>query len=103
MEVISGIIHAISRILTITVFIISMYYLCISFFGIWRKKDRRDVKPKKSFALIVAAHNEEIVIGNVVDSLNNLDYPKELYDVYVIADNCTDKTALNAESRGAIT
>jgi len=101
-EVISGIIHAISRILTITVFIISMYYLCISFFGIWRKKDRRDVKPKKSFALIVAAHNEEIVIGNVVDSLNNLDYPKELYDVYVIADNCTDKTALNAESRGAI-
>ncbi len=102
MEVISGIIHAISRILTITVFIISMYYLCISFFGIWRKKDRRDVKPKKSFALIVAAHNEEIVIGNVVDSLNNLDYPKELYDVYVIADNCTDKTALNAESRGAI-
>lgn len=102
MEVVSNVIHEISRIITVTVFIISMYYLCISFFGIWRKKDDKKVEPKKSFALIVAAHNEEIVISNIVNSLNSLDYPKELYDVYVIADNCTDKTALRASEKGAI-
>lgn len=102
MEVVSSIIHEISRIITITVFIISMYYLFISFFGIWRKKESIKVEPKKSFALIVAAHNEEVVIGNIVDSLNNLEYPKELYDVYVIADNCTDETALKARAKGAI-
>ncbi|WP_027623329.1 glycosyltransferase family 2 protein [Clostridium lundense] len=102
MEVVSSIIHEISRIITITVFIISMYYLFISFFGIWRKKENIKVEPKKSFALIVAAHNEEIVIGNIVDSLNNLEYPKELYDVYVIADNCTDETAIKAREKGAI-
>ncbi|WP_243108727.1 glycosyltransferase family 2 protein [Clostridium rectalis] len=102
MEIFYNIIHDVSRIITITVFIVSMYYLCISFFGIWRKKDNRKVEPEKKFALIVAAHNEEIVIGNIVDSLNNLDYPKELYDVYVIADNCTDKTASKAKEKGAI-
>ena len=29
-----------------------------------------------------------------------LDYPKELYDIFVIADNCTDKTAKIAKGYG---
>ncbi|OFI05434.1 beta-monoglucosyldiacylglycerol synthase [Clostridium acetireducens DSM 10703] len=102
MDVLKEIIHYSSRILTYTVFFISMYYLCISFFGIWRKKDTKKVKDQKSFALIVAAHNEEIVIANVVESLKKLDYPKELYDIFVIADNCSDKTAIKAKNAGAI-
>ncbi|WP_097025585.1 glycosyltransferase family 2 protein [Clostridium peptidivorans] len=102
MELIGDIIYFTSRIFTQVVFTISMYYLCISFFGIWRKKDNTKVNPQKSFALIVAAHNEEIVIGNIVDSLHGLDYPRELYDIFVIADNCTDQTAAKASSRGAI-
>lgn len=102
MELIGDIIHFTSRIFTQVVFTISLYYLCISFFGIWRKKDNTKVNPQKSFALIVAAHNEEIVIGNIVDSLHGLDYPRELYDIFVIADNCTDQTAAKASSKGAI-
>jgi cellulose synthase/poly-beta-1,6-N-acetylglucosamine synthase-like glycosyltransferase len=50
---------------------------------------------------IVPAHNEENVIKNLVDSLNAQNYPKELYDVYVIADNCTDRTAEIAKEAGA--
>ncbi|MBM7868842.1 cellulose synthase/poly-beta-1,6-N-acetylglucosamine synthase-like glycosyltransferase [Clostridium pascui] len=102
MELIGNIIYFTSRVFTLVVFTISMYYLCISFFGIWRKKDNTKVNPQKSFALIVAAHNEEIVIGNIVDSLHKLDYPRELYDIFVIADNCTDQTAAKASSKGAI-
>ncbi|MCT8976910.1 glycosyltransferase [Clostridium sp. CX1] len=102
MSVFKEIIHDTSRVLTYIVYIITIYYLCISFFGIYRKKEKREVKPKKSFALIVAAHNEEIVIGDIVESLKRLDYPKHLYDIYVIADNCTDKTALRAREKGAI-
>ena len=37
-----------------------------------------------------------MVIGNLIDSLMQQNYPRELYDVIVIADNCTDKTALIA-------
>ncbi len=43
--------------------------------------------------MLVATHNEEVVIENLVESLKHLDYPKELYDIFVIADNCTDNTA----------
>jgi hypothetical protein len=35
-----------------------MYSLCISFFGIYKKKEINNTKPEKSFALLVAAHNE---------------------------------------------
>lgn len=102
MSIFKEIIHDTSRILTYVVYIITIYYLCISFFGIWRKKDDVEVEPKKSFALIVAAHNEEVVIGDIVESLKRLDYPKQLYDIFVIADNCTDKTALVSREKGAI-
>ncbi|GAA0722192.1 glycosyltransferase family 2 protein [Clostridium malenominatum] len=102
MDIINSFILEVSKTVTIAVYIISMYYLVISFFGIWRKKDKEALPPKKSFALVVAAHNEEVVIGNIVQSLHNLDYPEELYDIYVIADNCTDKTAWKGRENGAI-
>ena len=51
---------------------------------------------------IIPAHNEESVIANLVESLKKQNYPKELFDIYVIADNCTDKTAQIAKNAGAI-
>lgn len=57
--------------------------------------------PKKRFALLIAARNEECVIGNLVESLNAQDYPRELFDVYVIPNNCTDDTAGAARRAGA--
>ncbi|MFC0905690.1 glycosyltransferase family 2 protein [Clostridium sp. MT-14] len=101
MSIFKEIINYASRILTYTVYIVSIYYLCISFFGLLRKRDTEQIKPKRSFALIIAAHNEEIVIGDIIESLKELDYPKKLYDIFVIADNCTDKTALKARKKGA--
>ena len=56
----------------------------------------------KKFAVIVAAHNESAVIGQLIKNLKTLDYPAELYDIYVIADNCIDNTAEIAERAGAI-
>jgi cellulose synthase/poly-beta-1,6-N-acetylglucosamine synthase-like glycosyltransferase len=91
-----------SQVLSKLVFVISMYYLCISFFGLYRKKDKFSADPKKSFALIVAAHNEEQVIQDIIHSLKRLDYPKDLYDIFVVADNCTDKTAAKSRAEGAL-
>lgn len=79
-----------------------MYYLIISLFGIYRKKNNKNIGDKTKFALIVAAHNEELVIGNIIESLKMMDYDKKLYDIFVIADNCTDKTAEIARKKGAI-
>lgn len=85
----------------IPVFVITAYYLLVSLFGLYKKKDKKQYEPQKKFAIIIAAHNEEMVISHAVDSLYELDYPKNLYDVFVIADNCTDKTAKIAEIHGA--
>ncbi|WP_431602577.1 glycosyltransferase family 2 protein [Clostridium pasteurianum] len=91
-----------SRALTGFVFIFSAYCLFISLFGFYKKKDSSSIKPKKTFALIVAAHNEEAVISDIVVSLSRLDYPKDMYDTFVIADNCTDNTAKKARKSGAL-
>lgn len=67
------------------------------------------VKPKKfamaektpRFAFVIAARNEEDVIGQLCDSIKTQDYPSELIDIYVVADNCTDQTANVAKGKGA--
>lgn len=80
----------------------TLYYFILSMFGLFRKPEKKILTPEKSFALVVSAYNEEAVIGQLVENLLKLDYPKELYDVFVVADNCTDKTALIAKEAGAI-
>ncbi|MEG1415517.1 MAG: glycosyltransferase, partial [Clostridium sp.] len=89
--------------LQVIAFLVILYYLCISFFGIYRKKEKQfDNVPDKTFALVVAAHNEEVVVEQIVESLKRLDYNRELYDIFVIADNCTDSTAELARNAGAL-
>lgn len=90
-----------TALIQLPVFLITAYYMVISLFGIVKKKEIKCSLPSKKFAIIVAAHNEELVIANAVDSLNDIDYPKNMYDIFVIADNCTDKTAKIAEIHGA--
>ena len=84
------------------IFFFTVYYFVIAFFGVWRRAEEKILKPEKSFAVIVAAHNEEQVIGPLVDNLKMLNYPNSLYDVFVIADNCTDNTATIAQKNGAL-
>jgi len=97
-------IFAISLTLQIFVLLYGGYYFGVSLFGWYNRKNnaKADKNDIHTFALVVAAHNEEVVIGNMVDSLNKLNYPREAYDIFVIADNCTDKTAENAAAKGAI-
>jgi len=53
------------------------------------------------FDVIVPAHNEAAVIDGVVASLRKLDWPADGFRVLVIADNCTDSTAVLARAAGA--
>jgi cellulose synthase/poly-beta-1,6-N-acetylglucosamine synthase-like glycosyltransferase len=54
-----------------------------------------------SLSLIVAAHNEESVIAAKVADALALDYPRELLEVIVTCDGCTDATAERAREAGA--
>ena len=83
---------------------IGVYYVLVGLCGFLPIKDKKQKLTDKmhSFALIVSAHNEEAVIANMVASLKALEYPSDLYDIFVIADNCSDRTAEAAREAGAI-
>lgn len=49
---------------------------------------------------LVPAHNEELLLGATLTSLALLDYPRTQYEVVVVADNCTDGTAVVATASG---
>jgi cellulose synthase/poly-beta-1,6-N-acetylglucosamine synthase-like glycosyltransferase len=53
------------------------------------------------FAVVVPAHNEQEGIAATVANLLEVDYPKDLFSVVVVADNCSDETAARAERAGA--
>ena len=80
-----------------------LYQLLISLCSLIKIKDKPlKVKKDHKFMAIIPAHNEEAVVGNLIESLKNQNYNKDLYDIYVIADNCTDNTARVAKKAGAI-
>lgn len=59
-------------------------------------------KRNHSFAFVIAAHNEEPVIGNLVRSILSQKYDG-VVECFVVADACTDATAAEAMKAGAIT
>jgi cellulose synthase/poly-beta-1,6-N-acetylglucosamine synthase-like glycosyltransferase len=54
-----------------------------------------------SVAVVIPAHNEEVSVASCIESLLRADRGDMLVDVYVIADNCADSTALVAQGAGA--
>lgn len=87
--------------------IVAAFAVCFSYQAIYffiryiRKNDVSRTEKKKRYAVLIAARNEERVIGDLIDSIENQTYPGHLLDVFVVADNCTDRTAAIARWKGA--
>ena len=83
-------------------------FLCYSYqifytivpFAIRAQRHRQPIK-KHKIAILIAARNEEKVIGELLHSISEQDYDKDYLRTVVIADNCTDSTAEIARSNGA--
>lgn len=82
-------------------FLTGCYYFAVALFSLTVSKKTPLSHDLHTFALIVAAHNEESVIAELIESLKRLNYPKEKFDIFVVADNCTDNTASLARESGA--
>ena len=111
MEII-GIINWIIAIFFTVCYSYQMFYIAVSLaekapFLRWMfKKRHQKLTPteikKTRYGILIAARNEEKVIGQLIDSIKAQDYPAELIDIFVMADNCTDSTKATAEAAGAI-
>lgn len=76
-------------------------YVLLTFGG--RRTDARQVSDRwLRLAVALPAHNEEAVIGPSIQRLLECDYPREYFDVHVVADFCVDNTATVAAAAGAI-
>lgn len=92
---------------TIQFVIMAVFFLCYAYQFLYipsalckKRKPLPQGAPHR-FAVLIAARNEEAVIGNLLDSLRAQDYPASLLSIYVVADNCTDQTAQIAREHGA--
>ena len=55
-----------------------------------------------NYAILICARNEEKVIRDLIDSIHEQTYPQEHLTIFVMADNCTDRTAEVSREAGAI-
>jgi len=93
----------INNIVALVFFVIYAYQVFFIPVSIFRKQVvYPDADPLK-YAILICARNEENVIGLLIDSIRDQNYPGELIDIFVIADNCSegDRTAELARSKGA--
>lgn len=95
----SGIIEDLLRGLLLIVGILKVSLVII---GIFFTRKFKPAKNKHKYAICIAARNEEKVIGNLIDSINKQNYPKDLITIFVVADNSSDNTSKIAKQKGAI-
>lgn len=87
--------------LSLVLKIFTLYFALVALFALKKRKSFPHAAPRTRFAVVVAARNEEAVIGDLVHSVLTQDYPPELRDVYVVPNNCTDFTEAAAVASGA--
>lgn len=91
-----------NRIVAIIFIVCYSYQIAYLFIPLFVNNKTRVINDKlNKYAILIAARNEEQVIGNLIDSLNSQNYPREYFDIYVCADNCDDNTYDVAKHKGA--
>ena len=90
-------------------FILLLFFMACYFYqavyvliGLFKKDKKMPDDPElRRYAVLISARNESAVIGELLQSIQQQNYPSELIDIYVVADNCTDDTAEAARQNGA--
>lgn len=78
-----------------------MYLLVLSVAALFYPERSPAATARARLDVVIPAHNESALIARCVGSLLAQTYPRELYRVIVVADNCTDDTAAMASAAGA--
>ncbi len=77
------------------------YQIVYVFVSLFKKEIELYASTNHKYAVVIAARNESAVIGQLIKSIKKQNYPQELVDIYVVADNCTDNTAEVSKNAGA--
>ncbi|HBG07894.1 MAG: hypothetical protein A2075_18985 [Geobacteraceae bacterium GWC2_58_44] len=86
---------------SLTGLVLYLWFFAMVYFACGKAETAIASRPKSRFVFVVPAHNEEAGISTTVQSLLSVCYPPDLFDVVVVADNCTDLTVEKARAAGA--
>jgi len=86
---------------TLYLSLVSAYLLLLCLGALLYRTRRAPGSAPLRAALLIPAHNEEHQLPHILADANALDYPRDCFEVFVIADNCTDATADTAREAGA--
>jgi 1,2-diacylglycerol 3-beta-glucosyltransferase len=96
------VLNALLTLLTAGLLLLAGYLVGLTVAALFgRRKSPPASTATRRFAILVPAHNEEVLIRRLLENLQQLDYPKSRFDVHLVADNCNDHTAPLARSLGA--
>lgn len=78
-----------------------VYQFFYIFVVLTKRPPKQEAARDHRYAVLISARNEIAVIGDLIHSIRVQNYPQDLIDIFVIADNCTDDTARVAREAGA--
>jgi hypothetical protein len=78
-----------------------LYLVLLALASFWYSQSIEGFSPRSRLVVLIPAHDEELLVARAVRSLLAQSYPRELFQIAVIADNCSDKTAEAALAAGA--
>ena len=92
-------VNAVVAVLFLACYAYQMFYMAVPF--VKKEKPHKAVVPHR-FAVLICARNEEAVIADLLQSIRHQTYDQSLITTFVMADNCTDRTAEIAREEGAV-
>lgn len=95
-------IRIINTVLTVVFTVCYAYQICYLAVPLLRRDKPCGRAAPHRYAILIAARNEEAVIGHLLESIRRQDYPAALVTTFVVADNCGDDTAKIARQGGAV-
>ncbi len=97
----AGIVNFIFFIIFTVFSLMMIHFIFFSIVGLFTYKKYPKAKVQHKYGLIIPARNEEKVVGNLIKSIQKNKYPQDKLQIFLIAHNCTDRTAEIGRELGA--
>ncbi|HEY2565444.1 MAG TPA: glycosyltransferase [Acidimicrobiales bacterium] len=101
MEVFVRILLSLFVIAAASVSLVSAAFVSLAMFHRYRDHAKNSVPTQPRTAIIIPAHNEEVVLGTTLTTLLSLEYPAEAVRIYVVDDASTDGTPALVQAAAA--
>ena len=96
-----SILRSLSYALAVITAVCYFYQIVYLILPLLKKQRPLETQERRRYAILIAARNEEAVLPHLLESIRLQNYPAELISTFVVADNCSDRTAEIAKQGGA--